>query len=177
MEQQRQDKSYPQRLGAGMIAFAWVLFLGLLMLLFNRFLEKQNNPNENVLSSSTSNYQEVVLLQNRFGHYVASGEINGYPVDFMLDTGATQVSVPSHLANRLRLKKGPAMQVTTANGTIEVYSTHLDRVSLGNIVLSDVRAGINPYMRENEVLLGMSFLKKLEMIQRDGKLTLRQYQR
>ena len=63
----------------------------------------------------------------------------------------------------------------TANGTVPVWGTRLDSAQLGAVVLRDVRATIVPSMeRGSPVLLGMSFLKQLEMVQREGRLTLRQ---
>jgi len=172
---QTKQRNYTLKLGTGMIVLAWLIFLGLLVVLFDNFLAQQRNPNKDVASFSNSDYREVVLLRNRAGHYVASGRINGYPVNFLLDTGATDVSIPMHIAEKISLKKGSAMRVITANGMIDVYATRLDRVELGNISLGNIRAGINPYMREDEVLLGMSFLKQLEMLQKDNTLTIKQY--
>ncbi len=171
-----QQKSFSQRLGSGMITLAWIVLLGLLTLYFKGVLQQQHNPNINVISSSSTDHKEVILKRNRIGHYVANGQINDHPVEFILDTGASMVSVPETLAKSLGLKRGPVMDVSTANGTISVYFTWLDRVQLGNIVLTDIRASINPYMSGNEVLLGMSFLKKLEFTQRGELLMLRQYE-
>ncbi len=167
--------SFPQRLGKGMIILAWVGILGLMTLYFDRFLERQYNPNQQVRTSQSTNSREVILTRNRAGHYVATARLNGQAVDVMLDTGATIVSIPEHLAQRLHLQRGPSFEVTTANGNITVFATILDRVQLGNIDLEGIRASINPYMEGNEVLLGMSFLKQLEFTQRDDQLTLRQY--
>ena len=163
------------RLGAGMVVAAWVVALGLLASLFSELIEEQRNPNRNVTSILTgSGEAEVSLAQNRQGHYVASGLINGEPVVFLLDTGATDVSVPVALARRLGLKRGAPIQAQTANGVVTTYRTRLDSVQLGSIGLTGVRAHINPGMRGNEVLLGMSFLRDLEFSQREGMLTLRQ---
>jgi len=118
--------------------------------------------------------RELTLQRNRFGHYVASGNINDTPVVFLLDTGASDVSVPENLARQIGLKRGRPMMYQTANGTITVFATRLDKVDLGGIVLRQVRASINPNMQGNEVLLGMSFLKHLEFSQRGNTLVLRQ---
>ncbi len=169
--QEKQQK----RLGGTMIVLAWISALGLLSLLFGNLLDWQHNPNKAVTSRNLDNgVAEVQLAQNRQGHYVANGAINGHEVIFLLDTGATAVSVPQGLARRIGLKEGPVMQAQTANGTISTYRTRLDSVELGAIKLGNISAGINPYMQGNEVLLGMSFLRHLELIQRDGQLTLRQ---
>ena len=165
---------YSRKYGAGMIIVFWIMFVGLMVVVFDDILEEQNNPNQNVASTGTSNFTEVQLRQNRFGHYIARGWINGNSVDFLIDTGATTLSIPEHIARRISLKKGRPRRASTANGIIQVYDTKLDSVQLGDIIIRNVSAGINPYMRENEVLLGMSFLRKLELEQKDGKLTLRQ---
>ena len=174
MTGQNPDHRYTQRLGNNMVVIAWILGLVMLTWFFSHYLRQQHNPNENVVSHSKGGSPEVVLERNRAGHYVASGRINGRPVTFMLDTGATMVSVPARLAGELALAKGPMMQVTTANGNIPVYSTVLNEVQLGDIVLNNVRASINPYMTDDDILLGMSFLKQLDFSQEGNRLTLRQ---
>jgi aspartyl protease family protein len=162
------------RLGTGMIIAAWVLALGLLALFFNNYLDNQQNPNREFSSTITNGVREVVLQRNRYGHYVASGKINNADVVFMLDTGATTISIPESVARRLNLERGFSYSVSTANGNINVYATKLDNLRLGDIVLYNLRAHINPYMEGEEILLGMSVLKKLELNQRGDTLTIRQ---
>ncbi len=164
-----------RRLGAGMIVGAWVAVLAVLTVIFGDRLEEFYNPNREVRSVLTeSGGREVRLEQNRQGHYVANGAINGAPVVFLLDTGATDVSVPAGLARRLGLEAGAQARARTANGVITTYRTVLERVNLGAIELRGVRAHINPGMAGDEVLLGMSFLRDLDFSQRDGVLTLTQ---
>ncbi|MBT1062102.1 TIGR02281 family clan AA aspartic protease [Bowmanella sp. Y26] len=150
----------------------WVSAIGLLTLLFDKQLARQFNPNEAPSSVVQGNQTSVKLKRNRQGHYVTSGLINGEPVVFLLDTGATQVSVPSHLAQELGLKAGQRFLVSTANGRIEVASTQLDSVQIGNIELRNISANINPGMQSDEILLGMSALNQLEFSQSGDVLTL-----
>ncbi|MBN7818253.1 TIGR02281 family clan AA aspartic protease [Bowmanella sp. Y57] len=150
----------------------WVSAIGLLTLLFDKQLARQFNPNEAPSSVVQGNQTSVKLKRNRQGHYVTSGLINGEPVVFLLDTGATQVSVPSHLAQKLGLKAGQRFLVSTANGRIEVASTQLDSVQIGNIELRNISANINPGMQSDEILLGMSALNQLEFSQSGDVLTL-----
>ncbi len=165
-----------KRLGMGMIALAWVILLGLLAVFFSDRLEKQRNPNQEVRSAITADGgREVMLRRNRSGHYVATGRINGEAVEFLLDTGATTVSVPARLARRLGLSRGRPVLASTANGTITTYATRLQTVELGDIQIDDVAATINPHMGGDGILLGMSFLKRVEFTQRGNTLTLRQY--
>jgi aspartyl protease family protein len=144
-------------------------------MVFNNLLEAQRNPNADPQSLRNATISEVLLKRNRYGHYVATGAINNEPVEFLLDTGATDVSVPEGLANRLGLDKGARARFQTANGSVYGHMTQLDQVRLGDIELEGVRASINPGMSGESVLLGMSFLKHLEFTQRGDTLILRQY--
>jgi aspartyl protease family protein len=163
-----------QRVGKGMMYAAWLVALGLLTWSFQGWLTEQDNPNRLVESSVSEDATEVVLQRNRHGHYQATGQINGEQVQFLLDTGATTVAVPVRLAERLGLGRGPAITISTANGTATAYLTRLDDVRLGEITLHDIAATITPSMGGDDVLLGMSFLKQLEFTQRGDSLTLRQ---
>lgn len=160
------------------MAVAWLILLGVLTLFFGNVLDKRANPN---LSPETSinaqGAREVVLRRSANGHYVAGGYINDQKVVFFLDTGATTIAIPERVANRLGLRKGYPIQVQTANGSVTSYTTQLERVRLGRIELNDVQANINPAMQGEEILLGMSFLKHLELLQRPQEhiLILRQY--
>jgi len=158
--------------GKAITILFWLLLMASLTLFFNGFIQDRDNPNHALLELETAS-GEVVLQRNRAGHYLAPGLINGQPVNFLLDTGATHVSVPAGIAEDLGLRKGRRSQVSTANGVISVYQTELDTVQFGGIQLQQVRASINPYMPDEVVLLGMSFMKHLDMTQRDGVLTLR----
>lgn len=181
MAQQSLDPTHhterQRRLGKGMIYVAWLLALGLLTWIFSGWLDAERNPNRHVKSVVADGMPVVVLERNRYGHYSATGQINGHDVEFMLDTGATTVSIPASVATRLRLKRGPAVSVSTANGTVTTYLTRLESVKLGDIELHNVKANINPHTESNEVLLGMSFLKHLEFTQRGGTLVLKQLPR
>ncbi|MEM1155817.1 MAG: TIGR02281 family clan AA aspartic protease [Pseudomonadota bacterium] len=174
MNQQENAKEI-KRMGLGMQVMAWLMFLGLGVFFFSDVLEKQFNPNQQLETRhSADGSAEVVLQRNRQGHYVTSGEINGSPVTFMLDTGATGVAIPSAVANRLGLEPGAAFPTQTANGVAVSYAVTLDQVSVGGIALPDVRASITPGLATDQVLLGMSFLKHIEFTQRGDQLILRQ---
>ncbi len=151
-----------------------LLFIGGMTYIFSWLLDQQQNPNRaNLTRVLEGGEREVVLKQNRAGHYVASGEINGRPVRFFLDTGATLVSIPGAVADALGLARGPALTARTANGDVTVYATRLERVRLGHIEMGNVPASINPGMGGQEILLGMSFLGELELVQRGEELRLR----
>ncbi len=150
-----------------------VILLGYLY--FDDALEEQHNPNRNPNSSANAQGVTVELQRNRAGHYMSSGKINGQDVLFLLDTGATDVSIPSAVAKKIGLRRGRSISVQTANGVVTVYSTVLNRIQLGGIELRNIDANINPHMGGKEILLGMSFLGKLDFSQRGDRLSLHQF--
>ncbi|WP_448565688.1 retropepsin-like aspartic protease family protein [Thalassotalea ganghwensis] len=169
------DNDPTATLGRYFIWLAWAIVLGLLVFVFQSMLDYQFNPNQQPEYRLTADGNaEVTLTQNRQGHYLTSGRINGTPVTFLLDTGATQVSIPAHIAEQLHLEVIGQGIANTANGTVRIYQTRIDELSFGNIYLYDVAAHINPGMKTNEILLGMSALKKVEFSQTGNQLILRE---
>jgi aspartyl protease family protein len=163
-----------KRAGRVMLLLAWGAALLLATKFFGDWEDAQRNPNRTPESHHGSGYVEVHLASSRQGHYMADGTINGEDVTFLLDTGATQVAVPIAVAQRLGLQAGAAITISTANGRATAHRTRLQRLQLGDIVLTDVDALIAPGMGGDDVLLGMSALKQLEFTQRGGTLMLRQ---
>jgi len=156
-----------------MYVVAIVSFIGLMAWLFSQQIDEQRNPNQAPTGSTTpTGATQVRLQRNRQGHYIANGEINGARAEFIVDTGATDVAVSAEVARRAGLVAGPAVAVTTANGRATAYVTRIDELKLGTIVEHNVRATIVPNLGEIEVLLGMSFLKRLDFAQNGDALIL-----
>ena len=86
-----------RQLGRGMALIASVLILGLLTLFFNSNLDQRNNTNRQLQVAAGA---ELILKRSSNGHYIFPGTINGQPVNFLLDTGATFVSIPAYLGSR-----------------------------------------------------------------------------
>lgn len=159
-----------------MLILAWVIGLILLTRFFGDWQADQNNPNQNPMSGiAADGSREIQLLRNRSGHYITNGKINGQTVQFLLDTGATDVVIPEDIARKLNLEYGYPSRANTANGVVTIYNTKIASLQLGEVELRNVRGSINPHMKTGSILLGMSALKQLELIQRDRHLTLRQY--
>lgn len=154
---------------------AWICAIAVVTYGFNDFLTHKTNPNQQVNSHFTNNKVKVILQQNNYGHYVVNGEINHADVTFLLDTGATSVSIPESIANRIGLQKQNSYLVHTANGTIKVYRTTLDVLRIGDINLYNVDANINPSDNTDKILLGMSALRQIEFSQQGKQLTLLQH--
>lgn len=170
----RPAKQQDEKLGRWMAYAAWLLLVLLLTFLFSRWLDQQRNPNRHLMvTSGVNGGAEITLQRNRMGHYVAPGLINGIPVVFLLDTGATHVALPEMVADKIGLEHGVVTTSMTANGLVRGWMTELDSVQLGPLMMSGVRAAIMPSMPGSEVLLGMNFLKHLELIQKDDQLILK----
>jgi len=176
MSRQNSPADTSHRTGKGMLIAGWIIGLALLSLLFSGIIDRQRNPNQHLTPmSSEDGVREVVLQRNRYGHYVATGTINGKQVEFLLDTGASDVSVPEGIAQQIGLERGQPIIYSTANGNITAYMTRIRDLRLGAIELQDIPASINPYKGDSTILLGMSFLKHLEFTQRGDTLIIRQY--
>ena len=165
--------SQPKQIGKSFAFIFWGLLLVLFYWFFEDLLIEQINPNRAPESYQQGSEQVLVLKRNKFGHYVTSGFINGQPVIFMLDTGATKVAVPSGVAERIGLRAGAPMRVNTANGVATAYMTRLGSLRMGAIELYDVSASIVPGMQGEQILLGMSVLKQVDFSQTGDELTLR----
>ena len=159
-----------QRLGKGMAWIASLIVLGLLTLYFNRHIDQRDNPNRALQVAPGA---ELVLKRSSNGHYIFPGTINQKPVTFILDTGATLVSIPAHLGESLSLKPGARQQSITANGVVETRATKLAELAFGPFSLREVAASLNPGMQDDFILLGMSVLRQLEFTQRGDTLVLR----
>ena len=104
--------------------------------------------------------------------YAVLGSINGYPVDFIVDTGATLVSLSGQQARRLGIDYrvvGTPSQSSTASGIAKIYLVNLNRVKVGDIELRNVGGAVHDGDFPPATLLGMSFLSRLNMRQ-DGQV-------
>lgn len=113
---------------------------------------------------------EVTIFRDKRGMYSTVGSINGLPVSFLVDTGATTIAMNKRHAKRLAIDfrvTGNPTVVGTASGLTKAYRVTLDKVSVGGISLRNVVAVVMDGDFPVQVLLGMSFLGQLEM-QREG---------
>ena len=111
----------------------------------------------------------VTLNADARGHFVVDGQINGGSVRFIVDTGASLVSMSSADARRLGIDyaKGQLAQMATANGVAPAYRVRLATVRVGDVSLDNVDAVVME-TQAMPVLLGMSFLNRMNM-RRDGE--------
>lgn len=116
----------------------------------------------------------VTLVADSRGHFVTSGTINGGTVRFLVDTGASAIAMSSQEARRLGLnyRSGARGMSQTANGLVPIYRIKLDIVRLGDITANNVDADVIEGDQLPIVLLGMSFLNRMEMKRDSGTMTL-----
>jgi aspartyl protease family protein len=119
--------------------------------------------------AAAANYAKV--RANERGDLVADGEVNGMPVRFAVDTGATFITLPAREASRLGLDyhNGQKIVMETANGDVTAYRLKLDTVRVGNVAVNDVDAVITEGDSLPIALLGMSFLNRTD-IKREGTI-------
>ncbi len=119
---------------------------------------------------------EVIFRERRGGHFVVDAEVNGVTVRFLVDTGASDVTLTPRDARRLGFDlQGLSFHRTyrTANGTVRGAPVRLGNVEIGPISLQNVRATVNAADMDLS-LLGMSFLSRLSSYEvASGTLTLR----
>lgn len=158
--------------GLMMMLLFWVLLMAVGTWWIYGGWEAMWHPNTHIIQTAASG-KPLVLKRNRAGHFEAPGFINGRPVTFLLDTGATYVAVPANLADELGLEAGRSAWFNTANGRVKGALTHLDNVRLGAIHVADVQGSISPESEQDVVLLGMSFLGLLNIEMQQGEMILR----
>ncbi len=120
--------------------------------------------------------QQVRIVADGQGMYAANGFINGVSVRFILDTGATLVSMNEALARKLGLDyrgRGTAGESITANGIVPIWRLNLIRVSIGGIELTDVEGAVHEGDFPPVPLLGNSFLSRLEMLRSGSSVVLK----
>ena len=116
---------------------------------------------------------KIVLLAGSGGHFMTQGQINGKAVQFLVDTGATSVSMTVADAERIGVdyKSGQRVQLSTANGVVLGWRTMLSSVRVGDVEVFNVDGVVAardmPYL-----LLGNSFLTRFQMIRENDQMTL-----
>jgi aspartyl protease family protein len=119
--------------------------------------------------------QAQVSIWPNNGMYLTAGSVNGYSVDFLIDTGASAIALNAATAQRLGLEylNAPASMVQTASGIEKAYRINLDEVQIGEIKLHNVGAMVLDGPHPKRALLGMTFLGQVEISRADQRMDLK----
>lgn len=156
-----------KKTGIWLMIAAWVVLLALATVLYQDLFFK---PKTSTLVSQTG--MMFVVEKNYDGHFVIPGKINQVESLLLLDTGATYVAVPQHIASRAELEPGRPITLKTANGKVKATFTYIEHLRIGPFQLNHVKAVIIPD-DSNTVLLGMSALKHFHINQKQTELILK----
>lgn len=127
------------------------------------------------LVPQTQTPRQITLPMGPGGHYTTIGTINGKVTTFLVDTGATSVSISQIEAEKLGLRYlyGKRVVTQTANGIVPAYLIELANVRVGNVQVNHVEAIVIPGQM-SYVLLGNSFLNRFQMRRENDVMTLEQ---
>ena len=143
------------RMNLGMAVF-WLAVLGALYVGMERYLQ----PTAAVVTSSGS----LQLQRQRDGHFYVDGSVNGQPVRFLVDTGASAIAVSDALAASAGLQGGQEVQFQTANGTRTGRLVRADTVSAGSLQVRHLTVGTGYTGRTaTDALLGQNFLRQFRI--------------
>jgi aspartyl protease family protein len=126
---------------------------------------------------SASGVRSVTLFSNRGGHYQTDAMIGSQRISFLVDTGATMVTLRESDAARLGIRPQASdynLRVGTANGTARAARAWVSRIDVGDITVHDVTVTVMPDSALGTNLLGMSFLSRVRIDQQNGKLVMEQ---
>ena len=120
-------------------------------------------------SVSDTSADTLHLAQQPNGHYMSAGSVNGFPIVFMVDTGASLVAVSSGMAAQAGIKKCTPRTFSTANGKVQGCVAVVPEMTFGGFRLSNIDVAVMPNM-SNEGLLGMAVLRRFRLEQANGTL-------
>jgi len=148
------------------MAIFWVAVLALMYLAMERYLQPAQVQ---VLA-----HGGVKLQRHHDGHFYIDGSVNGHPVRFMVDTGATSISVTDALARKAGLDGGELVEFRTANGARMGRLVRAQHITVGPLQARNLSVGTGyTGSSEQEALLGQNFLRQFDVLMRGDELELR----
>jgi aspartyl protease family protein len=144
----------------------WCVVMGLLYLLMSHYLKPKH--------AQVQANGDLVIKRSQDGHFYTLGSVNGQEVKFVVDTGATLVSVSEAFAQRAHVSGGTPTTFRTANGEHPGRVVDGVVVEIGPVSVSSVKVGVGLQMGDdNEALLGQSFLSKFDITMDKNQMVLR----
>lgn len=154
------------RFGHLYVLLFWAVVMGVVWFAMERFME----PKRAVVTAQG----ELVIPRDRDGHFYVEGTVNGTPLRFMVDTGATGVVVTEAFAQSAGLPRGEPTTFNTANGTLAGRTVRGLAVTAGPLSVAPTSVGVGLVGGKPDVgLLGQSFLSKFEVSMTRAQMVLR----
>jgi aspartyl protease family protein len=122
-------------------------------------------------------YRTVTLRSDQRGHFQVEARVEGRPIEFMVDTGASMIALRETAAARLGIHPAArdyTVRTQTANGVGRAARVMLNRIEIDGITVRDVEAFVVPDQQLAVNLLGMSFLSRVKWTHDRGRLVLEQ---
>ncbi len=150
-------------------AGAWVIIIGVLLIGFSyksELVRIYNRVYANLIPGNyvKDNKKTVIVYANQYGHYYVNSITQGANIKYLIDTGATTVSLTRADAEKIGIdinKLNYTQKVSTANGILLSAPVKLDYIQINDIIVEDIRASVSQDNGLEKSLLGMSFLNKL----------------
>jgi aspartyl protease family protein len=156
----------PMKTGLIPMMVFWCAVMGLLYVLMTHYLKPK--PVQ-VLSNG-----DLMISRSQDGHFYASGTVNGVETRFMVDTGASLVSVSEKLAQKASISGGVPTTFKTANGDLPGRVVQGVTIAIGPVQLTNVKVGVGLQGGdENDALLGQSFLSTFDVTMTKNQMVLR----
>jgi aspartyl protease family protein len=144
----------------------WCVVMGLLFGLMTQYLRPKQ---AHVLSNG-----DLVLERARDGHFYTQGAVNGTEVRFLVDTGASLVTVSEAFARKASIPGGDVTTFQTANGAMRGRLVQGLSVAVGPLRVSNVTVGVGlDGGNDFDALLGQSFLSKFDITMGQNEMVLR----
>ena len=124
----------------------------------------------------TAQDKKIYVYRGPDDLYRTTGSINGYPVNFLVDTGASSIAISSREAKRLGINyrlTGKPIWISTASGTESGYRVTINRVTIAGITLHSIEGLVLEGNEPSNPLLGMSYLNRFEIINDGQVMTLK----
>lgn len=158
----------PAKRGKSVFAMviAWLAIGGLVYLAVTHFV-----PGFAPTKVRSEGANELLLRADWSGGYGVAGSINGVPVKFMIDTGASTVSISQAMAQQMGIQGCMGGVSSTANGNVPICMATAKTLVFGPFEAQNVRVAVMPRL-EGRALLGMNVLSVLHITQIDGKMVI-----
>ncbi len=132
--------------------------------------EREPIEQEPTEQDNDSKNRDIVLKKDRHGHFRGTALINGIPVPFLIDTGATETTIPVDFANQAHLPTGKITTSNTANGKTQGVATEIKSLTIGKATIRNVKGDISYTL--DEALIGMNTLQMFKIAISGDTMTL-----